>query len=376
MKSLFIANDAETYGSNKSMLNLIDELRKKNVQIQVLLPEKGLLEEELKKRNIKFKIKKYYSWIKSKDDKNMFKLYIKVLMNCFLAIPIAKWIKKEKFDIIHSVNSAVCIGAYVTKIIKIKHVWHIRELVEEDHNFEFFNKKIAIKIFNTANKIIFISKSVQNKYINVVDKDKSQLIYNGIPVDKYINSNIPIVNNDIYKILIAGNICKTKGQEDAIKAVELLKNKGIENIELYIAGNGNLKENLERYVKEKDLNKQIKFLGYINNIDEIRKNINISLMCSKNEAFGRVTVEGMMAKNLVIGANTGGTIEIIQDKKTGLLYEQGNYIDLANKIEYAMNNWNNCKKIIEEGYMDAINKYSIEKCALQVYNVYKSLLKR
>lgn len=375
IKLLFITNDAVTYGSTRSMLNLVDELEKKNIEIKILIPKHGPLEEELEKRNIEYKVSKYCTWVQSKEDRRRLKPYIKMMCNLFFAIPIVNWVKKEKFDIIHSVNSAVCIGAYISKMVKVIHIWHIRELIEEDHNLKFFNKKYAIKMLNSADKLIYVSKSVENKYKNLMDNNKGKLIYNGIPCKNYTNINIPEVKENNFKILIAGNICKTKGQEDAIRAVELLIQKGINNIELNIAGDGPLEQELKDYVSEKNLNSNIKFLGFIKNLDEIRKQINIYLMCSKKEAFGRVTVEAMMSKNLLIGSNTGGTIEIINDKLNGLLYEQGNYVDLASKIEYAINHWEECKKIIEKAYDDAMSNYSIERCANEVFEIYKELLK-
>lgn len=374
-KVLFVTNDAVTYGSTRSMLNLIDELVKKDIDIKVLIPGNGPLEEELKKRSIAYKIGNYYTGVIPRGAKGKIKLYIKAVLNYLKSFKIAKWVKQEKFTIIHSVNSAVFVGAHLSKRTKILHIWHIRELMQEDHNLEFFNKRLAYSMLNKADYRIYISKVVENKYKKILNNKNSELIYNGIPVDKFLNIKTPEVDDNKFKLLIAGNICKTKGQEDAIKAIEYLKGKGTNNLELQIAGDGILQSQLESYVKENHLEENIKFLGFRNDLDEIRKNINIYLMCSKNEAFGRVTIEAMMSKNLVIGSNTGGTIELIKDGKTGFLYEQGNYIDLANKIESAIKDWGKSHEIIERAYNEAIEEFSIKKCADKVYKVYEKLLK-
>ena len=179
-KVLFVANDSSTYGSNRSTLNLIDELIKKNITIKVLIPEKGALEEELKSRNIEYKVGNYYSGVMPKGEKGKIKLWIKAICNYLISFKIAKWVKQEKITIIHSVNSAVFIGAHISKLTKIIHVWHIRELMQEDHNFEFFNKKIAYRLLNTADYRIYISKAVQDKYKKILNSENSKLIYNGI----------------------------------------------------------------------------------------------------------------------------------------------------------------------------------------------------
>jgi glycosyltransferase involved in cell wall biosynthesis len=55
-------------------------------------------------------------------------------------------------------------------------------------------------------------------------------------------------------------------------------------------------------------------------------------MCSRCEAFGRVTVEAMKLGLAVVGSNTGGTLDIVQHDVNGLLYEAGDVQDLARKI--------------------------------------------
>lgn len=372
MKILFVANDTSLFGSNRSMLNLIEELKKYGHNINVIIPKKGEIEQELLKMHINYKIFRYYSWIYPMNEHNFVKHFIKTLITLFSVIPMSRWIKKNKIEIIHSINSAVYIGSIVAAITKVKHIWHIRELVEEDHNYKFYNKKMAIKQFNKANAIIYISKIVENKYNSLV-KAQSFLIYNGIPMVEYKNTENSEKNIDKYTILMAGNLSKTKGQEEAIKAIENLVNKKIYNVKLLLAGKGDYESELKEYVDTNKLNDYVNFLGFINNLENIRKDTNIALVCSQNEAFGRVTVEAMNYKNLVIGANTGGTIEIIKDGENGLLYKQGDYLDLSKKIEYAINNWDSMEKIIDVAYKDVITKFSIERCAKEVNDVYNKM---
>ena len=59
----------------------------------------------------------------------------------------------------------------------------------------------------------------------------------------------------------------------------------------------------------------------------------IVLVCSKSEAFGRVTIEGMFSGRPVIGARSAATAELIKDGVNGLLYDPGNPGDLADKIK-------------------------------------------
>ena len=60
--------------------------------------------------------------------------------------------------------------------------------------------------------------------------------------------------------------------------------------------------------------------GYCKQIKDKMIESDILLMNSRSEGFGRVTVEGMLGGLLVIGRNSAGTAEIIQDGRTGLLF--------------------------------------------------------
>ena len=98
-------------------------------------------------------------------------------------------------------------------------------------------------------------------------------------------------------------------------------------------------------------------------------------MCSKSEAFGRVTVEYMANKLITIASNTGASPEIIM-KNTGFLYKQGNYRNLANiikKIYYMDNDEKN--KIINNAYNLVKDNFSDVCNAKNVYNLYLKILK-
>lgn len=371
MKVLYVANDSNLYGSNKSMLDLIQSMKRSKITTMVLIPKRGQIEQELKNRNIPYKRIRYFTWIYPQNSKNVLKILIKYIGNIISIIPIYIFIKKEKFDIIHSNNLSIGIGAKCARIAKVKHVWHIREFMQEDHNLEFINKSDTIKELNKSSAIIYISKAIQSKYKNIVQNNKQFMIYNGIPIRE--EKEIPHFDKENIKILITGSINGRKGHKDAIESIKKLVNEGYNNIHLRIAGTGEYEKILKEYVKQNNLNENIEFLGYIRDMNKIRDDSNISIICSKCEAFGRVTIEAQMAKNLVIGANTGGTIELVEKNKTGLLYEEGNVDDLSEKIKYAIHNWRTCENMINTAYENTVKKFNIDRCADAVYNVYKVL---
>src|SRR5699024_1410176 len=272
---------------------------------------------------------------------NKVKEFIKIIYNRFSIKKVLKVLTEENPDIIHINGIDSEVGAIAANKLGIPYVWHIRQLLEEDFGMRLNNEKQIIRLLNKSDENIAISNIFKEKIDNKL-KTKLSLIYNGIPLEKYkIKNKAPFFSKEIIKILLPGRIVPEKGQLDAVKAINHLVGLGIENINLILVGNiqnTNYAKIIEEYIIKNNLNNYIKIIDYIDDLKELRQQCDIGLICSKQEAFGRVTIETMASHMLVIGSNTGGTKEIITDEHNGLLYEEGDFYSLANKIKYAIEN--------------------------------------
>ena len=162
-----------------------------------------------------------------------------------------------------------------------------------------------------------------------------------------------------------------------VKAICLLKEKYNLNIDVFFAGSlkdPDYKQEIDKLVDKYKLNNNVHFLGQCNNILEIFGNVDILCMSSKCEAFGRVTVEGMLTGCLIIGSDSGGTSELISDQQTGYLFEKGNYEMLAEKIKVSIDNKEKSRKLAKAGQIDAYNNYNSENNAKKIYNIYQKLI--
>src|SRR5205823_11645068 len=100
-------------------------------------------------------------------------------------------------------------------------------------------------------------------------------------------------------------------------------------------GEGNLeyRQRLTAMVKRHNLQDRVVFTGFLDPLPFVQS-ADIALVCSTCEAFGRVTVEGLLAGKPVIAANSGASPELIQDGFNGLLYKMGDVEELAQRIRY------------------------------------------
>lgn len=375
MRVLVVSHVDNLSGANKSMISVMKKLNKK---VDFTLLTNGNSKEfidEIEKINIEV-ITTEYGWWYAKPRISKLKSLYRIIVDAkkyyakrkinkrFLDI-----IEKKQFDLIYTNTSTIDIGYKLSKLLNIPHIWHIREFGEEDFGFKcIVNNKYKRECFKNSAAIITISQALKNKYSTFVDINKLYLVHNGFDTSKLYCSPKKHDLNKKINVLITGQVCEAKGQEQAIRAVNILKNKGYP-IKLFIAGD--VDKDYINNILTNEIDKDcIAILGRVNDMYGLRKNMDIELVCSRCEAFGRVTIEAMLHGIPVIGANSGGTRELINSGENGLLYEEGNSNNLAEKIELLIKNETLYNNIINNAYSFSLG-LTIENTANAIYQIFK-----
>ena len=378
MKVLVVSHVDNLSGANKSMISIMKELNKK---VDFTLLTNGNSKEfinEFEKENIEV-ITTEYGWWYAKPRKNKLKSIYRLIADSKkyyskrkINESFLRLIEKKKFDLIYTNTSTIDIGYKLSKLLGIPHVWHVREFGEEDFGFKsIVSNKYKKECFKNSDAIITISQALRDKYSSFVDKNRLYLVYNGFDISKLYCAPRQHELKKKINVLVTGQVCEAKGQEQAIIAVNRLKDEGYP-IKLFVAGDVD-----KTYVNDIFSNKIdkdcIEILGRVNNMYELRKNMDIELVCSRCEAFGRVTIEAMLHGIPVIGANSGGTMDLINDGINGILYESQNSNDLAEKIEKLIKNETLYDNIVNNAHIFSA-KFTIENTANSVYKVFESVL--
>ncbi|MBD5504855.1 MAG: glycosyltransferase family 4 protein [Lachnospiraceae bacterium] len=337
LKVLYVTHYGTLYGANRSMLDMILTLREKyHIVPCVLLNKHGDLEKELEKNGIDYIYGKYYSCTVSKNGKIKFliKLMIKKVIRPFSYFMVIKNLKNH-FDIIHSNSSAVDIGYYISRKFRYIHIWHIREFGWEDYNFEQIDssRKVKDRYLNTDG-VIAVSRSVEEMILDIDGQITVNAVYNGIEIpEKY--EKVFCTDNKVHFCTI-GVICKNKNQMEAVRAVKYLVKEGYHNFYLHIVGGEGADGEfyvIKKFIEENHLEGYVELTGYRYDVPIFLKKMDVGIMGSYKEAFGRVTIEYMSNYMPVIGVNTGGTKELIKNGENGLFYDLGDSVDLAEKMK-------------------------------------------
>lgn len=374
-KILFISHESDINGASRSLLEIIKKLEYTYCIYVLVYTTKGRFYNELKKRNVKVICEPYYRWCISRGTalgwmrkKLLWELYWSRKTDK-VARKIAAYCNQEHIDLIHSNSSVINIGGLISKYSGIKHIWHIREFGDLDFNmYPLVNRHTYRTFINRfSDRVIFNSNAVA-EHFDFINTDKKIVVYNGVSLDNVIENKDKISHSGI-NLLISGRISAAKGQDQAIRACINLYSKGYDNIRLFIAGRGDIKT-----VFKDKLPSFVICTGNLSDLRDLRKKVDIELVCSKAEAFGRVTIEAMMGGIPVVGSNTGGTKELIEDNFNGLLYSYGDSEDLSNQIQKIIDDKEMRIRMGNNARSYAINNFSIDRCVKKIESVYNEVI--
>lgn len=326
-------------GGTLSYLSVIEYLFNEGNQIIGIIPKKeGDLDKFLNNLGIKT-IMCYYGGNVYRANrhglkkvKEIFKCLLKSILSVCSAFSVSCKIKQEGYNIVYTNTSTINFGYWMSKFLRINHIWHFREFcLEDQESLRLFDKAFERKAKNSK-YVITISGILNKYYKNKYNLTNTIMLYDDLS-SKYIHKTNRIKCNNRINILVTGTFCDGKGQWIALKAFEKICNN---NIHLYFAGKINAyAEELIQYVKDNNI-LNVHFCGLVKDMNQLRNDMTLSIVCSKSEAFGRTIIEDMLAGIVVIGAECGSVPELITNNYNGLTYRYGDIKSLCQVIEYAI----------------------------------------
>ena len=140
---------------------------------------------------------------------------------------------------------------------------------------------------------------------------------------------------------------------------------------LILLGDGPLRKELEEWVKANKVD-DVKFVGQVPNdvMAEYYKESDIMLSAPHVDNMPVSVLEAMNAGVLVISSRVGGVPYLIEEGRTGLLFEDNNVTDLADKMLWAIGQPKESEKMIQGAYED-VKKYSWSKIREQLLPLYE-----
>lgn len=386
MKVLYILSYTTTSaGATRSFLQLLKQMLNYDIEVWVVIPSKTDVYYVLKKMPVHIIILPVRSsaypdmrnWIYNLAFIPRL-LYWKTL-NIYSCIKLKKILKSENIDIVHSNVSILDVGIKAANAVRIHHVFHFREYGDKDFGIHYFpcKKVFYRKLQSPLSHIICITRDIQTHH-KLDNYENSVVIYNGIASKHALKIK---AHKERY-FLYAGRIEKAKGLLDLVEAYNKYCSISNDPIPLKIAGKINDKNyynQIVKYIDTNHLRQHIEFMGEQKDISPLLLSATALIVPSLFEGFGRCMAEAMFNDCLVIGKNTGGTKEQFENGKTITGQNIGLKYNINTELAQILNIVEQTPSNHFDGYRERARQtvcelYTTEKCAENVYNLYKSLI--
>lgn len=330
---LLVSHSQKLGGAEKCLIELAAGLAKAGWEVYVVVPSRGENFASFAAIAREVIISPYAWWVHGREGWKKTRLLRKTLSQLRSASRLAGIIKRVQPAAVLSNTVTIPAAAIAARWCKVRHFWFIHELATEDHQLYFdYGLQRSCRIIARYSEKVFVNSAfVRQKFQQFIPEDQLAIVSYGVEEPVLATGQQPSGHRpNLYMI---GQISRAKGQLDAIQAHQQLLSKGMPSA-LHIIGQKSDRvyfEEITHYIREHQI-PGIHFIDHCTQPFALIKDNAVGLVCSRNEAFGRITIEYMMAGVPVVGADAGNTPSLIDDGHNGLLYDPGNASMLAEKI--------------------------------------------
>lgn len=282
-------------------------------------------------------------------------------------------IKDEKIKIIHTQFFFGELLGFILKIFRPE----LKLIIGFEGSFNPRGYKFLFSklFYRNVDYFIFISKYVKNeklKKFKILKKKPSSIIYNGSYKMNYSTENYAKLKSKT--ILCVSSLDVFKNIQILIKAMNILVNRQqLNNIFLYVAGEGKYRKQLEILIKSYALSSNMFLLGKMNNVGALLEETDIFVHPCYKEGFGIAVAEAMHARKPIIVANAGALPELVEHNVSGLVIDPYDANKWAEAVIQLLDNKEFAEKIASNALKSAEENFSISKFCRSYHDVYLSL---
>lgn len=363
-------------GAAQSMFDLIESL-KGLVHPIILCRAQGEIYDYYSTRGIECYICPYLNVIGSRRHWSHF-VFHPWHLRCVKIIRCVRYAAKvlsgKNIDIVHSNEGTIDFGYYLSRYLKAKHVWHIRELLDNSEHLQgerLVSLRLLKRMINKADARIFISNACRHHW--GLKNQNTWTLWDAVRSEKDVCYKKV---KQQYLLFCSYNITKAKGASFAVTAFGksgLFAPSVNDNpVRLKMLGKceEGYKKELLVLAAHFGCEEFIDFLSLQEEVKPYFAYASAFINPSFNEGLGRVTAEAMFYGCPVIALASGGTLDLIKHGETGWLFNTvEECAELLNEVCHK-----DQEQLILHAQEFAKQNMSIENYGEKILGIYQTVL--
>jgi len=343
MKILFVSDSTTVSGAEVVLLGCVDGLRAHGHDAHGFMrASNGRLIEAFRHRGVGLTATSAFSDRIIRTTANPIALF--TFARSFQAVSdqLATVIRAEQIDVIHSVSyPAALYAAFAARRTAAAHIWH-------EHNIKRIhrvNRVIYRLVGNACRWVIGPSDAVTGNLATAgIDRDKLRTVYNGIDLGRFksaTTSRVDALRHELgvhageQAIGLFGQMLPYKGHRTLIDAAPAILRQHPEARFFFVGAleNPPYQRELQARLAERGLNDRVRFTGWRDDVQDLIRAMDVVVVATTTpEPAALMLMEAAAMERPVVATRTGGTVELIADGETGLLFPPGDATQLADRI--------------------------------------------
>jgi glycosyltransferase involved in cell wall biosynthesis len=214
-----------------------------------------------------------------------------------------------------------------------------------------------------------------------VPPDRTLTVHEGIDIEHVLAAPDVNVHETFYMphgAPLVGNVAALvphKGQRHLIEAAHLVVQE-IPDARFVILGEGELREQLERQVRDYHLEKHVLLPGFRTDVLGCMKGFDLFAMSSVTEGLGTALLDAMACSLAIVATRAGGIPEIVQDGVTGVLVDPRDHKAMAREIVGLLRDESRRTRMGDAGRVRVGELFTVERMVAQTAAAYERVVGR
>jgi len=286
--------------------------------------------------------------------------------------------KARAFELIYANSQkALVVGTLAAQLARRPLVWNLHDVLTTEH-FSRMNIRLAVTLANRFVRLVIANSAASKQAFGEAGgRAPVVVVHNGIDAQRFAAVNPDRLAalrrklglRDGPVIGLFSRLAPWKGQHVLLEALARLPEvQAIFVGEALFQDEQHYARQLRERAAQPDLQGRVHFLGFRDDVPALMQLVDVVVHTSvAPEPFGRVIVEGMLARRPVIATRGGGALEILRDGETGLLVSPGDAQALATAIRHLLEHPEKARQLAEAAYQDAHRRFSVEAMRQKVW---------